>query len=462
MFASLHLITDVGTVMAKDWMKRWNHRNEANPPGHIEALDVLKNTKLVDSEWILPPSKSHLIRMMHLCALSEHENKLTGITSLGEDPESMARCLEQLGARITLEKDTLIIQGLGIVNISLPTTVLDAGNSGTALRFLMGLVSRTNYSVMLDGDESLRSRDHQDLLNSLKSIGVECSYGTENEGLPVLLQGPWKRNDMKVNTSKSSQPYSSLLLATEGLQQPCIIERSSKSVSKRHAQLTMDLMMECGAEIEQDDEKVMIRPWKSTPPKHWEVPPDASMMAFAALSCIVRNRKITLGNPPDRNDSIGHEVLLEKLPAIGLTFNENILTPSETYSTVDIDLVDANDLLPPLSAILALTGGGTISGATHAMYKESNRITKTAEMLQQFGIDCDIDDDGITIQGNQSIQKPTSMVETFGDHRLQMTAVLLATKVGAIVEGPRLHRIADPSFLERFSAMPTEVLVKRV
>ena len=119
-------------------------------------------------------------------------------------------------------------------------------------------------------------------------------------------------------------------------------------------------------------------------------------------------------------------------------------------------------MLPPLSAILALTGGGTISGATHAMYKESNRITKTAEMLQQFGIDCDIEDDGITIQGNQSIQKPTSMVETFGDHRLQMTAVLLATKVGAIVEGSRLHRIADPSFLDRFSTMPTEVLVKRV
>ena len=125
-------------------------------------------------------------------------------------------------------------------------------------------------------------------------------------------------------------------------------------------------------------------------------------------------------------------------------------------------MVDANDLLPPLSAILALTGGGTISGAAHAMFKESNRITKTAEMLQQFGIECIIKDDGMTIRGNQSIQKPTSMVETFGDHRLQMTAILLATKVGATVEGPRLHQVADPSFLNRLSTMPTEVLVKGV
>jgi 5-enolpyruvylshikimate-3-phosphate synthase len=186
------------------------------------------------------------------------------------------------------------------------------------------------------------------------------------------------------------------------------------------------------------------------------------MMAFTALSCVVANREITLANLPNEKDSIGHEVLLEKLPEIGLILNKNILTPSETYSTVDIDLIDANDLLPPLSAILALTGGGTISGAAHAMFKESNRITKTAEMLEQFGIYCSIKDDGITIKGNQSIQKPTSMVETFGDHRLQMTAVLLATKVGATVEGPRLHRVADPSFLDRLSTMPTEVLVKGV
>ena len=155
-------------------------------------------------------------------------------------------------------------------------------------------------------------------------------------------------------------------------------------------------------------------------------------------------------------------MLLEKLPEIGLTLTENILAPSETYSIVNIDLIDANDLLPPLSAILALTGGGTISGAAHAMFKESNRITKTAEMLQQFGIECIIKDDGMTIRGNQSIQKPTSMVETFGDHRLQMTAILLATKVGATVEGHRLHQVADPSFLNRLSTMPTEVLVKGV
>ena len=186
------------------------------------------------------------------------------------------------------------------------------------------------------------------------------------------------------------------------------------------------------------------------------------MLAFTALSCVVANREITVANLPTKEDSIGHEVLLNTLPEIGLRLNQNSLMLLGTSSKVDIDLVDANDLLPPLSAILALTGGGTISGAAHAMFKESNRIDKTAKMLQQFGIECIIKEDGIAIKGNQSVQKPLSMVQTYGDHRLQMTAIILATKVGAIVEGPELHQIADPSFLERLSTMPAKVLVKRV
>ena len=448
--------------MAKDWTKRWNHRGEENHPNHVAALDVKKNTTFAKNDWKLPPSKSHLIRMMHLCALSKEQHTLNRITSLGEDPESMARCLEQLGVKISFENETLSIQGQGIPNFIRPGAVLDAGNSGTALRFLMGLASRTNFSIILDGDASLRNRDHQDLLNSLKSLGVKYSYETEHERLPIVLQGPWDNYHVKVDTSKSSQPYSSLLLATEGIKQPCIIERSSIAVSKRHAQLTMDLMLECGAVIEHDKNKVIVHPWKSNPPKKWEVPPDASMLAFTALSCVVANREITVANLPTKEDSIGHEVLLNTLPEIGLRLNQNSLMLLGTSSTIDIDLVDANDLLPPLSAILALTGGGTISGAAHAMFKESNRIDKTAKMLQQFGIECIIKEDGIAIKGNQSVQKPLSMVQTYGDHRLQMTAIILATKVGAIVEGPELHQIADPSFLERLSTMPAKVLVKRV
>ena len=110
----------------------------------------------------------------------------------------------------------------------------------------------------------------------------------------------------------------------------------------------------------------------------------------------------------------------------------------------------------------SLSGGGRLRGAAHAKHKESNRILSTKTLLNAFGLTANIEEDGLSIEGGQTLSMPDSLVDTYGDHRIQMTAVLLATQTGATVEGPRLHRIADPEFLTRLSAMPTEVLVKGV
>ena len=175
--------------MAKGWTKRWNYRGKGHRPSHIEALDVKENTTLLDTEWKLPPSKSHLIRMMHLCALSPDEHTLTGITTLGEDPESMARCLEQLGVKITLSQDKMTINSPGIPGFVRPPSVLHAGNSGTALRFLMGLTSRTNHLIMIDGDSSLRNRDHHDMLNSLKYWESNARMGPNKNAFLSFYKG---------------------------------------------------------------------------------------------------------------------------------------------------------------------------------------------------------------------------------------------------------------------------------
>ena len=72
--------------MAKGWVKRWGARGTGHRPSHIPALEV-HPTNVSDDNWILPPSKSHLIRMMHLCALSANKHQLTGFSELGEDAE---------------------------------------------------------------------------------------------------------------------------------------------------------------------------------------------------------------------------------------------------------------------------------------------------------------------------------------------------------------------------------------
>ncbi|MGB0786425.1 MAG: 3-phosphoshikimate 1-carboxyvinyltransferase [Candidatus Poseidoniaceae archaeon] len=447
--------------MAKGWVKRWGARGKGHRPSHIPAIEV-QPTSISNADWVLPPSKSHLIRMMHLCALSPSKHQLTGFSQLGEDAESMRRCLTQLGVRFSDLEHGIEITGIGINGFNRSPSVLHAGNSGTALRLLLGLTSRFPFVSMIDGDSSLRNRNHSTLLDALVPLGVDLSYGVEQERLPILVHGPWQGEEVTVDVSKSSQPYSSLLLASCGLESNCVIHAKGIPVSRRHSGLTIELMEKCGAAIEITEETTIISPWTSNPPSEWNVPSDGSMMSFPILACLLSKQPIRIVNPVDASDALGHETLFEHLSNFGIDYQDLTLRCNGSFDEVDIDLRDANDLLPPLAAILALSGGGRLRGAAHAKHKESNRIRSTKKLLEAFGLTATIEEDGLSIEGGQTLTMPNSLVDTYGDHRIQMTAVLLATQTGATVEGPRLHRIADPEFLTRLSAMPTEVLVKGI
>ena len=124
-----------------------------------------------------------------------------------------------------------------------------------------------------------------------------------------------------------------------------------------------------------------------------------------------------------------------------------VLTGRDLRDSQTINLRDANDLITPLAAAMAIGGGGEILGASHAQFKESNRIGKTVEMLATYSIEVESTTEGLKISGGQNPIAPLHIVPTFGDHRMQMTAVILATKVGADIEGASLHEVSFPEFL---------------
>jgi 3-phosphoshikimate 1-carboxyvinyltransferase len=447
--------------MAKGWVSKWGPRGKGHRPSHIPAIEIIP-TSIDNKPWKLPPSKSHIIRKILLCALSKGKHTLLGFDELGEDAESMQRCLTQLGVQFETVENGIEITGVGIEGFHRSPSVLHAGNSGTALRLLIGLTSRLDFISMIDGDASLRNRNHTTLLSALSPMGVKLSYGIEQERLPILIHGPWIGSELSVDVSHSSQPYSSILLSTCGIETPSTIKTVGEAVSRRHSALTIELMRASGASLEVTPEVTTLQPWTSNPPEVWDVPPDASMMAFPVLACLLNNQSIQIENPVESMHSLGHEVLLDHINSFGVKESDGTLSLGGDVTEVDIDLRDANDLLPPMAAILALSGGGRLRGAAHAKHKESNRIDCTAHLLKCFGLTCKIEEDGLSIEGGQQITKPEKFVETFGDHRIQMTAVLLATQTGGTIEGPRLHRIADPAFLTRLSTVPTEVLVKGI
>ena len=141
-------------------------------------------------------------------------------------------------------------------------------------------------------------------------------------------------------------------------------------------------------------------------------------------------------NAPNPKDGIGAEILYE-------------IIENKTSKKMHLDLLDCNDLLPALSAYLALGPGGRIINASHARHKESNRISKTVEVLSHFGLLVEECEDGIQTQGNQIPKMPENIVNVYADHRLFMTAACIASKTGGKLTDRGIWRVTDPLFPEQ-------------
>jgi 3-phosphoshikimate 1-carboxyvinyltransferase len=108
-------------------------------------------------------------------------------------------------------------------------------------------------------------------------------------------------------------------------------------------------------------------------------------------------------------------------------------------------------MITPAAVLLAITNGGEITGVKHARGKESDRIENTKNLIEDFGMKCEIIGDEIRIPGYQKPKKPKKPVETYNDHRIAMTAIVLATLTGANIINPEISSVTDPEFLDKIN-----------
>jgi len=373
----------------------------------------------------LPPSKSHLIRWLLLASQGNGQVEIRGVAGAANDACAMRDALIELGIKIDIQENTWTVYGLGPNGYKCPENELNLHNSGTSLRLLAIATTRVGEWITINGDSTLDTRINRDFWESL---GVDVAFNSDERNLPMKIRGPMDRNTLSLNCEKTSQYLSALVLSMPARDKGLLLAIEGDIVSRRHALLSFSLAAECGSPNTLGNP--LLLPWECKPPNHVNIPPDASHVAFWKLYEIIHETTIVLPEVQP-GDSIGAEVL----------FDLNLEQPQT------IDLSAANDLITPLAAAMAIGGGGVITGASHAQYKESNRIKRTAEMLSQFSINVDIMADGLRVAGNQCLTAPQNPVSTFGDHRMQMTAIVLATKVGGDVEGSNLHAVSFPEFI---------------
>ncbi|MDP6906659.1 MAG: hypothetical protein QF440_04505 [Candidatus Thalassarchaeaceae archaeon] len=416
-------------------------RGDDEPIIHSNLLLNIKIWNPTESvNWKLPPSKSHIIRWLLLTSQGPKGELFTisGTQGAGLDAISMLKAISKIGVRIEKKYDELVVEAVGINGFRNPMQVINCENSGTTLRLLTIAVTRIGEPITLDGDQTLRKRGSPKFWKELKEVGFRIKHGTDENIFPIVIQGPLIPGAVKLNVSKTSQHLSSLLLSMPAMDGDLQLDIAGELVSREHAALSFELAKKCGSKNILGEKN--LKPFNCKPPKNIVIPKDSSHISFAILFQILHGIEVIF--PKIKNeDTIGSGIIL------GLNLQE--------YN--EVNLRDANDLITPLAAIMAIGGGGKITGAHHAQFKESARITSTLKLLTNFGLKVVAHQDGLEIQGEQIPIRPAKYVKTYGDHRCQMTAVILATKVGGKIEGAKLHQISDPNFIANLTEIGVNI-----
>lgn len=421
----------------------------------------VKPSRALRGEVALPGDKSISHRALILNSIASGKARI-GNFSPSADFWSTVSCLRALGVEIKEEEGSVIVLDRG--GLAEPQNVLDAGNSGTTMRLLAGLLSAQPFLSIITGDDSLRSRPMDRLIQPLRAMGAAI-WGRERDSrAPLVIKGGELHGIRYQLPVASAQVKSAVLLAGLLAQGDTTIEEPA--LSRDH---TERLLRAMGAKIEIEGHRITISPSpEPLPAIDIRIPGDLSSAAFwlvaGAIHPDAEIKVCDAGINPKRTG------IIDVLKAMGADLRvENERTESgepiadicvRSSSLVGVDI--AGELIPrlideiPVLAVAACCAKGktVIREAQELRVKETDRIATTVKELSKFGAEIEELPDGMVIHGGKQLRG--AECHSRQDHRLAM-----ALGVAALVaEGESLIHAAEavnfsyPSFwrdLERLS-----------
>ncbi|UMZ73224.1 3-phosphoshikimate 1-carboxyvinyltransferase [Natranaerofaba carboxydovora] len=434
-------------------------------------VEIIDATNPLKGKYKVPGDKSISHRAAILSSISEDTVKIFGYSN-GKDCLSTLDCMEKLGVHIDWNQnpdDVLTIEGKSLYLYE-PYDVLDANNSGTTTRLLLGVLSGQEFFSCITGDDSLRARPMKRVVEPLTSMGAKF-HGRENSNkLPLCCLGR-KEKPSKTKYKlpvASAQVKSAILLA--GLYCDEEIEVIEPSRTRDHTERMLKAM---GVNIDSSKvsetegaRKITMKPAEKLNFSYEiKIPGDFSSAAFLIACTILKEDSNIIveevGINPTRT---GFLQVLEKM---GVKFNikneriscnepiadiEAEYNPTLEACTVEGDLVaNVIDELP-LFAVLATQAQGTtvLKDAKELRYKETDRIKAITSELTKMGANISEKEDGFIVKGPTPLKG--ERVKSFDDHRIAM-ALSVAAKISTgktYIENPECADISFPGFYQYF------------
>ncbi len=426
---------------------------------HLLNIDASQLPQGLRGRINIPGDKSISHRALMLGSLAEGETKIRGLL-LGEDPRSTAACFSAMGAEISeLNSELVTVKGIGLGNLKEPVDVLNAGNSGTTLRLMLGiLASHPDRFFTITGDSSLRSRPMSRVVNPLRQMGANI-WGRENGAkAPLAISGQNLRAIHYQSPVASAQVKSCIMLAGLMVDGETIITEPERS--RDHSER---MLAAFGAKVIVDinTNTVAIKGGTKLIGQEVTVPGDISSAAFWLVAAsIVPNSDLVIENVginPTRTGilevlaEMGADITYENErqvtgePVADLRVRSSALKACKIGGAVIPRLIDEI----PILAIAATCAEGTtiIEDAAELRVKESDRIVAMVKELTKLGANITERPDGMAIVGGKALTG--TEVDSYDDHRIAMSLAIaaLVAKGKTSINRAESAAISYPSFI---------------
>ncbi|MSO19765.1 MAG: 3-phosphoshikimate 1-carboxyvinyltransferase [Acidobacteria bacterium] len=404
---------------------------------------VIKPSKTLSGALRLPGDKSISHRYGLLAAIATGETRIRNYAP-GADCASTLACVAQLGAGVErkpvqtadgLTVEDIVITGRGLRGLTESAQTLDAGNSGSTMRMLSGILAGQNFRSVITGDESLQRRPMRRIMYPLAQMGAKIQATNDNFP-PLAIEGTALRGIDYLLPVASAQVKSAVLLA--GLLAEGETTVSEPVVTRDHTEIALT---QFGAAIARAPRRTMVRGGQLLYGQRLEVPGDLSSAAFflcAALMLPDSNLYLQgVGLNPTRTElldflaSLGAKVQMLNLSEVSGELIGDLHVSREGNARLQGGRIEGEmvagliDEIPVLAILGTQTQDGLeLRDAKELRIKETDRIETVAQNLRRMGAEIETLPDGFNIPGKQTLQG--TELDSFGDHRIAMAFAVAA------------------------------------
>tara|TARA_E500000178_G_scaffold309327_1_gene323602 strand:- start:718 stop:2043 length:1326 start_codon:yes stop_codon:yes gene_type:complete len=393
---------------------------------------------------------------------------------LSEDVYSSLNCLKKLGVKIKISKKFCEINGLGLNGFKYKdNTILDAGNSGTLGRLILGLLVHSKKKVKLKGDKSLSKRDFLRVIKPLEKFGAK--FDSNFGKLPIQIQGTNYSKPIRYNEIKgSAQCKSAVMLAALNTQGETIIKAKK---SRDHSELLFKyLKLPIKVIKKKEYDIIKVKGKHKIPALNYKIPSDMSSAAFfIVLTALVKNSRLKIRNVNINPSRMGVFYILKLM---GIKISKINIKKYKGEKIADLIIKSTNKIKPincPINLnssaidefllifLVAAKAKGIsyFKNLSELNQKESPRLKWGSKILNKIGVKNIITKSSIKIYGNPNlkIDKKIIIKNFLKDHRVFMTSVIAALSFGGTwkIFDKKSINTSFPSFLKKIGQLGANI-----